>query len=338
MKLKRWLIGAGIVVGLCVLVVIAIPSLRSVAVTGVDYVRRVGPTDLRVCLCRPDAESSITTPRGLPLPVSIYGSAEGEARGAVVLVHGNTPAGRTLPLYRVLAQKLSDHGFAVVVPDLGGFGDSGNPFALEENRGYRFAADLRAVAAFVRDEMLGPSNRKPSRLMLIGHSMGATPALRVGLTEPGVRGVVAIGPPRRVRERMASAEDRSYFWNRAKRTHSEVYGSGYPAWFTREDWLPVKMREALETVSPLLKEEGHDPVLFLDGGLVSDEDLKYLERFVAGLTPPVAHHTVSGSNHYVNVGNFEDLMLYDAGAVGETVDMILRWFDAELISRLADYE
>lgn len=334
LTLRRWLAIFAIVVSAGGLVLLAVPPFRSAALMGVEYLRLVGPTDVRFCVCGPDVETSIETPRGLTLPLSVYRSSGRETRGTVVLVHGNLPSGRRHPLYRVLGEKLSDRGFRVAAPDLGGFGDSENPFTLEGDPGYEFADDVRAVVRHVGGDRSERGRDGSELLILIGHSMGATPSLRVGLAEPGVAGIVAIGPPRRVRERMRSPEDRSYFWERAKRTHAVVYGTGFPSWFTKEDWLPVKLREALENLRPALQDPGHVPVLFLDGSLEMPADLTYLREFAEGLAPPVEHRTISGSDHYANVGNVGSVVLYDASAVGETIDSIVEWTETSVVPQL----
>lgn len=332
MRSRRWLIGAGAAAALIAVVVLFVPPVRSAAAGGLRYLHRVGPADARICLCRPDAEAEVTTSRGLALPVSLYRPPEGETRGTIVLVHGNTPSGRQHPFYRVLGARLSDRGFTVAAPDLGGFGGSENPFELEDEPGYLFSDDVRAVTRSFREgDPRGAARSGSETLLLVGHSMGATPALRVGLTESAVDGVVAIGPPRRNRERMASRDDRSYFWNRAQRTHAEVYGSAYPDWFTEEEWLSVKMREAMENLLPLLRKRGHAPVLFMDGSLENSADLRYLEEYVAGLAPPVTHHRVVGSDHYANVEGAGDVALYDDRAVGETVDVIADWVRTSVV-------
>jgi len=276
----------------------------------------------------------VTTSRGLRLPVSVYRSAVSPARGRIVLLHGNTPLGRAHPLYRVLGTKLSERGFTVLAPDLGGFGDSENPFAIANDPGYRFSNDVRAVIDYLESDVRETAGDDDS-LVIVGHSMGAIPALRVGLlSDLGVAGVVAVGPPRRVRERMESKSDRSYFWTRAKRTQLRVYGSPFPDWFSKDDWLSTKLREALEHFLPALRRSGHVPVLFVDGGLEPKEVLEYLERYVTRLEPPVSHERIDGSDHYANVrrkslGRF---VLYDAAAVSETVDAIDDWFDAVVSS------
>lgn len=327
---RRWLAISAIVVSVGGLVLLAVPPFRSAALMGVEYLRLVGPSDVRFCLCGPDAETSIETSRGLTLPLSVYRSPGRETRGTVVLVHGNLPSGRRHPLYRVLGEQLSNRGFRVAAPDLGGFGDSENPFTLNSHPGYAFADDVRAVVSHVMGDRSRRDGAGSDLLILIGHSMGATPSLRVGLAEPEVTGIVAIGPPRRVRERMRSPEDRSYFWERAKRTHRRVYGTSFPPWFTEEDWVPVKLREALESLTPALQNPGHVPVLFLDGGLEMRADLAYLQEFAEGLAPPVEHRTIPGSDHYANVGNVGRVVLYDASAVGETVDSIVKWIETSV--------
>lgn len=320
---------AGTAVAVVVVLAALVVPARTTVNQAVDYVRKVGITGARICTCRPDVEDSVTTSRGLQISISIYRSSAPVARGRIILVHGNTPIGRNHPLYRVLGTKLSQRGFRVVAPDLAGFGDSENPFAISRDPGYRFSNDLQAVIDYLATDVEDPMDNG-GRLVIVGHSMGAVPALRVGLSDVGVAGVVAVGPPRLVRERMESKRDRSYFWNRAKRTQVRVYGTPFPDWFSKEDWRSTKLREAMEHFLPALQEPDHVPVLFVDGGREQKKVLEYLERYVSKLNPPVSHNRIAGSDHYANVKrkSIGGFVLYDAIAVKKTVDAIDNWFDA----------
>lgn len=316
---------AGAVISLLLLAVVLARPVRTEIVHLVDYIRRVGPADARICTCQPDGKDSVITSRNLTLPISIYRASESAHRGNIILVHGNTPLGRRHPFYRVLGRKLSQRGFTVLAPDLAGFGESDNPFSITEEPGYRFSDDVRAVVDSVISEPSLPG--EGGTLILVGHSMGAVPTLRVGLSVSGISGVAAIGPPRRIRERMELESHRSYFWNRAKATHRKVYGRSFPNWFSKEAWHSAKLREAMENFLPALKDPGHVPVLFVDGSLEPKSDLGYLRQFVEKLAPPISHVRIAGSDHYANVrrNSLGWFVLYDDQAVEKTVDVIERW-------------
>ena len=76
-----------------------------------EYVRVV---DLRVCLCNPDQDIVITRADKIRLAASLYGTHEHGRRVGILLLHGNTPLGRKLGVYEVLASKLAQRGYLVM--------------------------------------------------------------------------------------------------------------------------------------------------------------------------------------------------------------------------------
>jgi pimeloyl-ACP methyl ester carboxylesterase len=101
---------------------------------------------------------------------------------AVALAHGFT-AHRRDPSVMAMAHDLRDAGHAVVVPDMRGHGQSDGLCSLGDREGL----DVAAAAAAARD--LAP------RVVLVGASLGAIAALRHGVDDPDLAGVVTVSSP-----------------------------------------------------------------------------------------------------------------------------------------------
>lgn len=140
----------------------------------------------------------------------------------MVLIHGNTPIGRKLPFYKVLSGKLSRKGFYVLALDLLGYGGSENVSSLEQ------IWNFKEIDAAI-DYLHSLENINQDEIFLIGHSRGGAPAIEIGISNSIVKKIVAIGPPRRMKERILSdgAKDREYFWNRALQNSSKYTISKY---------------------------------------------------------------------------------------------------------------
>ena len=194
--------------------------------------------DLRACLCAPDKEITFKREDGLKVVGSLYGLNLSEKKAGILLLHGNTPVGRNLALYRIMAKKFAEWGYLIMTIDFTGFGESDDPFRLKKEEALDMDKDVDASLKYLRslDELKG------GQIYLLGHSMGAIPALRVGVQDSRVAGIIAIGPPRREAERLSDPQDRDYFWRRAQETRQKVYGKPYPLWYTKEKWLKRTMR------------------------------------------------------------------------------------------------
>lgn len=277
--------------------------------------RRVPVQRLALCRCRPD--STITIHRdGLRLAADVYGLAE-SARPPLLLLHGLTPRGEDLPLYHVLGRRLADAGFLVVALDFAGFGRSDDPYRLGAEPALDGSRDVTAA--------LDAIPRLPGAagpVTVVGHSMGAIEAMEAGVADDRVGAVVAIGPPRRTAEILASEAGRSYHWNRIRATYDSVYHRPMPDWFTRERFLALKARRDIERYAPLWATEPHVPLLLVDGARESAEDLEYLRRYAARTAGASRYVTVADADHYLNSGAIGDLLYYDRIAVGSVVEEI----------------
>jgi len=104
---------------------------------------------------------------------------------AVVLLHGFS-ADRVM--MSTLARRLAVAGYAVLALDLHGHGANRNPFPAGTGRTDAHFDDVAAAVSFLRTS----PHVDGSRLVVVGHSMGATAALDFATRDSGLDGVVAI--------------------------------------------------------------------------------------------------------------------------------------------------
>jgi len=293
-----------------------------------DFRKQVSLSRLAGCRCLPRTDLELNRPDGVTLAASYYGSNPEGGEPWVVLVHGNTPRGRRLGVYRVLSRGLARRGFSVLTLDQSGYGESGDPF----RPGTVEALDRRLDVLAALDYIDTVAPERDSGIFLVGHSAGAPPVLRAGIDDGRVAGMVAIGPPRRVRERLADVEDREYFWMRARRTRRLNANAEFPAWFTAEQWLELSLRDAMEQHAEYFSTDGHKPLLLIDGERESEDDRSYLRRFAASIDEPKEYATIAESNHYCSAKEFAGgrWIFFDREVVGETLDRIERWIRGQL--------
>jgi len=152
--------------------------------------------DVRIARPAPDRQT-VVAGDGPGLEARIYepeGGAEA-ATSAILLVHGNRPAGASNVLYRLLARRLADRGSLVLSMSLRGYGAS-EP-APEGRR--VTAADL---AGDVARGLAALRQAAPPGVPIgaVGHSLGANLVLKL---EPGdTLRIVSIEPGLRLAERV----------------------------------------------------------------------------------------------------------------------------------------
>ncbi len=279
--------------------------------------------DLGACLCRPSHDLTLVRDDGLRLAASLYTERSREQRPAIVLMHGNTYKGRQLPLYTVLASGLAERGYDVLTVDRAGFGESEDPFkTAEPGNAPDPGADVSAALA----HLTGSGSVTPDRIHLIGHSGGVPPILSAGLGDARVQKLVAIGPPRRMAERLADPMDRQMFWDRARR-YREILGLGpFPDWYTQDRWRRHKLGYSdLGNYKAPLADPGHKPVLFIDGAREPPADRRYLEAFIRETADPKRYVTVPNADHYSNTTDVGAVTAYDRRVLSYTLEVIDRF-------------
>ena len=321
----RWLIAGVFLAGL---VVFAVQRHRWELHRIQSRLERTSPLDLRFGSYRPDRNFEIERDPGLRLAAGEY-QPVGEQRATILLLHGHTPKGGDLAVYRVLGRRLADLGYLVVAPDFAGFGRSGDPFSVPYEEGFSGDHDVRAWLAYLQAD--AKSRDRP--LFIVAHSAGASSGLPVGLGNQHVSGIAAIGPSRNVIEDLSDPEQAEYWWQRNQATHMKVYGKSFPDWYKKERWLAeaigegsgVGLKRPMEYSLPLLQVPGHHPVLLIDGERELEEDKVYLKAYFEAMAEPKDYHTLSGSDHYSNVAHVGRWAIYDKRVVDETVSVIDEW-------------
>ncbi|HJR62055.1 MAG TPA: flippase-like domain-containing protein [Gemmatimonadaceae bacterium] len=263
----------------------------------VEWVRiPAGDGDLAASLWR-------AADRGAPVP-------------AMVLVHGSHGP---LPLYRLLAHRLREAGVTILALEMPGFGASFRPrppWRLEQFTGDEAIA--RAVS-YLR----GVTGVDPSRVSLFGHSFGGSAVVRAGLIVPGLGGVIALGPTRRVEERFAgeSAPD-ALFWRARFAVARRL-----------ESWPDAELVRAFSRAIALefqtgWERDGHPPLLLIDGAGEATRDREFLAMVAGRLAPPVEHRTIPRADHYLNSAGLGAVVLYDRAAVAACLELVRDWLAA----------
>ncbi len=128
----------------------------------------------------------VTTTDGveLVLDVLVPDGAPDRPLAAVVVVHGFTAHRRDANVEQIAAA-LRDEGYAVVVGDLRGHGESGGTCTLGDEERFDVAA------------MVEEARRLDERVVVVGASMGAIAALRYAADDTGLAGVVTVSCPAR---------------------------------------------------------------------------------------------------------------------------------------------
>ena len=290
--------------------------------------------DLRVCRCWGGRDRTFLRSDGLRIRASLYGLGSGKPRPGIVLVHGNTPEGRKLPMYRLLASRLAESGYVVLAPDQVGFGESESPF----DSGSIEALDNTTEIESSITVLAGLPEVDSSRIAIIGHSLGAVSGLAAGIRDPRVRALVMIGPPRWMTAKFADPRTQEYWWQRYRRQTWQVYHREVPAWLTREAWLRHAAAWDVGNWLPYFSRPGHKPLLLLDGGLESESEQAWARDFFDRMVPPGKYETAAESNHYLNSVDlgFHLAVLYDERPVRATVGFIDDWLDDVFASAQGD--
>ncbi len=104
---------------------------------------------------------------------------------AVVLTHGFMSDRQMMS---VLARRIADNGYAVLAIDVRGHGENRNPFTADFAAGGDLAQDVKEAVDFLRGYDLVDG----SRIVVMGHSMGAGATLDYATQDPNLKGAVMI--------------------------------------------------------------------------------------------------------------------------------------------------
>src|SRR5260370_12961879 len=108
-----------------------------------------------------------------------------ERPAAVVLIHGFSGDRR---LMSTLARRLAENGYGVLAIDVNGHGENRNPFNGGEAETDNLRDDVKKAVDYLRSSDLVDG----SRIVVMGHSMGAGAALDYATNDPNLKGAVMI--------------------------------------------------------------------------------------------------------------------------------------------------
>lgn len=156
------------------------------AIGWLGWLERAGPARadlilegaIPATLYLPDRGASALGPLAEPPPPELRPAA-------VVLAHGFAEDRLAMSS---LARAMSRAGYAVLTLDFRGHGANRNPFSLERGRADFLYSDLAAAVDFLRSS----PDVDGSRIVVMGHSMGASASLTYATRDTGIDGVVSI--------------------------------------------------------------------------------------------------------------------------------------------------
>ncbi len=260
---------------------------------------------------------------GLTIVGTLYGERSDEdktIRPGVVLVHGETPMGRKLPVYRILSKELVERGYVVLTFDRRGIGESDNPEQVNMVESWDESNDVIQAVSY----LYNLKNIDKSKIYVIGHSGGSVPVMQASLDDNRIKKSVIIGPPRRIEERIlnenANTNDLETLWKRRSED--------------RELKEPINLVTFLSIVSELkklydeYKIRDHIPIFLIDGEVESYEDKLYLSNYFIELKEPKKYYTINNSDHYLNTTSIGNFMMYNGKVNNDTINSLDNWFNS----------
>jgi pimeloyl-ACP methyl ester carboxylesterase len=240
---------------------------------------------------------------GLTLAGTLYTPPQSATASypGIVLLHGSTPVGRKMGLYRILGRELADRGYLVLALDLRGYGGSDD---------VTHAVDYLTTIAEIRQD----------QLFVVGHSFGGDVAISAAVAEPRLQKVVAIGPGRRFNERGGTPEAPEFNYFRRREMRYMLLREAIPA----ETFMAYRVLLPLENQMAYFT-RAHQPLLLIDGALESAADRAFLQNVYNLLSEPKAYMTLADADHYVNTANLGPVVIYDQLAVEALVQEIDKW-------------
>jgi pimeloyl-ACP methyl ester carboxylesterase len=317
---------------------------------------RGSPLDKRVYRSRSGEDARFAS-GNVEIVGSLYRPGEGEgAMPGVLLLHGSTPEGRRMGLYRIMAEALAERGYVVLAIDQRGFGESAP--AADPRRGDAFDYVGDAVRALAY--LAAQPGVDSMRLSVIGHSFGVGIALTAGLSEPRTQGIVIISPgapgpaPPAGTDAQARAEDvahaeahvdsevdaeaetragpppedpdldaprgsrsRNYMARRAFRYGSTVW---VPGVHYIGQPVPLEGHAAGDLADP-----GAKPLLIVTDAFEAAETIAALEAWEQTLRGPSRLLVAPRADHYLNTAGWGPIVVYDVRAVAGLIGEIDGW-------------
>ena len=253
---------------------------------------------------------------GVKIAATLFNASKENAPG-VIFLHGSSVAGRKLAFCMLLSRGLAERGFHVLSMDMRGFGESEDPQLIDDADSWQSKGDVSKAVDF----LLKNATVDTSALFIVGHSAGANQAIIAGIHDNRLKKIVAIGPSRRVKERVLSdqAKNREYFIERFARDRKLAASLSW------ETYRQISINAMMDTYVPYFQTENHKPLFLIDGSLEDQADLQFLRNIYQELLPPKQYQTVKGSNHYSNTKALGPFIFYHKQIFDVLVDKIAQW-------------
>ncbi|MCB0209844.1 MAG: alpha/beta fold hydrolase [Anaerolineae bacterium] len=254
---------------------------------------------------------------GLTIKGYLYREPADQPQPAIVLLHGSSPFGKRLGLYRLLGEMLSHQGYVVLSIDQRGYWASDNPKNLDDPEDLDFAGDVSSAV----DYLLTQPGIDPERLYVVGHSFGGDVALTAGIQDARLKKIVAIAPGRRFTERGGdpNSPEFDYFKHRDQR-YMWLWES-----IPTDVYLESRAKLPIENHVDYFSSADHKPLFLIDGGLESADDREFLQTMVNNFTEPKRYVTLENADHYANIANFGPVVIYDSRVIQQLVQEIDLW-------------
>jgi pimeloyl-ACP methyl ester carboxylesterase len=253
----------------------------------------------------------------LTLVSTIYKPEAPKKSPGIVLLHGSTPEGRKLGLYRLLGRELSDRGYVVLSMDLRGYGESDDPPDTDQITNFDQVEDVvKAIDYLGSTEFVDDT-----RIFIIGHSAGAVPAISAGVADDRIQKIIAFGPPRRVKERSWDENSPEFHYFQRRTMRYMRLKEPIPEFI----FLKITQDNHIENYIDYFTGPNHKPLMLIDGQLESEDDKIYLQQLFSAFSEPKEYLSLMGGDHYVNVANIGPVVVFDQRLLSELVNEIDRW-------------
>ena len=233
---------------------------------------------------------------------------------AILLLHGSTPVGKQMGLYRLLGYRLAEQGYVVLTIDQRGHGQAPRPKVVKSPQDLDFSADAMLALAYLKER----SEVNSDEVYLLGHSFGGDVAITSGARGIEVEKILAFGPGRRYKTRVQ--DELPYFCRRFSR-YMKLNEIISPDLF-----LKTIGAQLLEEQAEAYKSAGHTPIMLIDGGYESQADREFLATLVGELAESVQYKSIPKADHYANVAFFGRLIVYDEPVLERFLSEITAWF------------
>lgn len=231
---------------------------------------------------------------------------------AVVLCHGNYREGKDALFMHMISDKLAENGFIVICFDNLCFNKGWRPkngvIESPEEIDLRWAA--YAAVTYISSRMEADA----SKIILVGHSMGATVALAVGSTDDRVLAVAAISPTH-VARFIFDGQKLDSFW------HTNILAR-MNATMDKNTTKIMRYVTLEENYISLLRMKN---VLFIYGKVEIYMDYNnWIEKYAVSVGNTASIVGIDGAGHYFGVSPDKE----NRSAFNRMADELLNWLDS----------